>query len=179
MKKAMIISFALLLILMNFVLVGCWRTHVDSTVALSEFIEQGDSEYLSLTIYFLTPSLPIRAPVSVEHLTDYLHHYRITVQGVHMESKIFGILTQLAETELVLRETEMRMCTRIHYVFTTKNGHSIFDVSIGWGDGIRIFVNGQEVKEDRIFHEAIKPFLPASALYNFESFLIRNENLDS
>jgi len=145
-----------------------YMNSANSFVTLAEFIEQEDIEDLSLTIYFFAPTSPTRFPVSVSDLTESFHEYKIIIRGSRQEDIIFDILRNLADTELVLVEGEVRTCARIHYVFETGDGQNIFEVTL-WGleDAGRtnhIIVNGVAVEENIIFYEAIKQFLPANAV---------------
>ena len=144
-----------------------YMNSTNSSTTLLEFIEQGDSHGLNLTIYFFAPNGLTRMPVSVRELTRNFHEYKITVQTRH-ELELFEILSNLTKVELVPAEGEVRVCARIHYVFKTENGQSLFDVTL-WGLNSEgrsnyIMVNGIAVEENMIFYEIIKPFLPANAV---------------
>ena len=147
-----------------------------TSITLSDFIEQGDYEGLSLTIYFCSPHHHIRMPLSVRSLTEDFHEYRVTVQGATRQLILFDMLSNLADVELIPIENETQaICVRIHYVFETENGQNIFDVTWGWGREANLIVNGLAVKENAIFLEVIKPFLPARAAYELELQLNRQD----
>jgi len=167
-----ILIILLILILATALVVNHMNSR-NSSVTLSEFIEQGDSEDLSLTIYFLAPNIPFRFPLSVADLIGGFYQYRITVQGVYQEDHIFDTLQKLADVELVPVKSESRVDARIHYVFETGSGQSIFDVTWRWSGEPYIIVNGLVVKENDIFFEVIKPFLPVNALNELERHLSR------
>ena len=153
---------------------GYTRGSRNSSITLSEFFEQNDSEGLSLTIYFLDPNTHFRFPLSVAYLTGDFHQYRITVQGVRQEDNLFYLLNRLANVELIPVESEPRIDARIHYVFRTENGQDIFNVTMwGWGSSSPIVVNGRAVEKNNIFLEVIKPFLPINALSELERYLYR------
>jgi len=144
----------------------------NSSITLSEFFEQECNDGLRLTIYFVEPSILIRMPLSVRSLTESFYDYKITVQGVRHDDNLLGILNKLADIDLLPVEDEIRWtCARIHYVFETKYGQNIFNVTWGRSSIDHIVVNGFAVQENDIFLEVIKAFLPANALYELERFL--------
>gem|GEM_PF-1059375 len=154
-----------------------------SSVSLSEFIEQGEHEGLSLTIYYLTPIACTLVALSVDELIygdkpprkkNEIHgryNYKIIISDTLLEDEIFDILNQLANTDLIPVENETRVDARIYYVFKNKKGQKIYDVAM-WGyTSNSVFVNGLEAEWNDIFSEVIMPFLPEDDARVLETYV--------
>lgn len=59
---------------------------------------------------------------------------------------------------------------RLYYVFETKNDNKILSVTM-WGNNNSIFVNCNEVKENKTFYDVITPFIPSDAVLELKSYL--------
>ena len=129
----------LLLIISISVVVGVNIINSKKTpIILSEYLERGEYEGLSLTIYYMSLSTETFTPLSVEELVygmgvadkspskkndiNGCYDYKISIRGVVNDHKNFEILKQLAEIDLIPVEHESYTNARIYYVFENRKG---------------------------------------------------------
>lgn len=134
----------------------------------SKLIENGKLNDLSLTIYYMEPSACTNYPLSVEDLIKY-NDGKIVVEGSSLEEHV-NLLKQIKNDVIIPVESKSYIDARIYYVFETKRHRKIFDVSM-WGVDNSIFVNGLEVKANRVFYYVIMPFLPEDIVKEMEPYL--------
>jgi len=158
-----------------------------SSIILPEFIERGEYDGLSLTIYYLSPFAESVAPLEINELIYGnnppkkkneilgLYDYRITSLGGYEN---FEILKQLANIDLVPIKNESRINARIYYVFENEKGQKICDVGM-WGyPNNSVYFNGLEVEWNDVFSEVIIPCLPEKAAKQLELYVSENEGLN-
>ena len=174
--KYILLGIILLVLLAATVLIssGCMNKKSENPSAeLSECIEsinQGKTDELSLTIYYMDPYILTRAPVKEKDLIESLFEYKITISGEKLRDNI-DLLDQVANATLIpVVEQGFDGFARLYYVFETKNNSKIFSVCMWNGKG-GIFVNGAQVEEDDVFYNVIMPFLPEDAVEKLETYL--------
>ena len=147
-----------------------------SSRILSEYINQGKIENLSLVIYYFDPTILTLFPVSIDSLIAWANDNKITVNSVQLEENI-DLVNQMINTDLLrvrYGDDYSYIDARIYYVFETKKGQKVFDVAM-WcdarGDYESIVVNGVNVKTNEIFYHVILPFLPEEAAKTLENYI--------
>jgi hypothetical protein len=141
-------------------------------------------EGVNLTIYYMSPCITTRAPLSVDDLIygttamnekkkrdeiNGQYEYKIIVNGHKMEEYI-DTLEQLRNTALLPIDNKTKISTRIYYVFEIKKEHKIFDVAMWGSTANSMFVNGIAVEGNNIFYDVIMPFLPEEAARELEKY---------
>ena len=170
--KYLFIGLIILLLLTAVISISLRNVHRQSTkssIEFSEIIKLGDLSDLSLTIYYLSPLILTRQPLSDIDLTDSKFEYKVTVCGSRLQAYI-DLLDQINSTTLLPVEHESKVNARIYYVFETKKDGKILSVSM-WGRDNSMFINGLEFKENNIFYDVIMPFLPEYAVKELEAYL--------
>ncbi|GKU75958.1 hypothetical protein [Paenibacillus sp. L3-i20] len=171
-RKYLLVGLIILLILSTVIIISLLlfnKGSVKPSTEFSEFIRSGNLNDLSLTIYYLSPTILTRQPVSEADLADGKFEYRVTIYGSRLVEHI-DLLNQIDNTVLIPVEHESRMNARLYYVFETKKNGKLFSVSM-WGKDNSIFVNGIEVQESDIFYDVAKSFLPDDAVKELETYL--------
>jgi len=135
----------------------------------SRLIEGKKIDDLRLRIYYISPFIFTRAPLSVDDLITRSYEYEIIVIGSELKKHI-SLLNQFCIDTLIPVDHKSRVDARLYYVFETKKGHKILDVSM-WGDNDSIFVNGFEVKGNDAFYNVVIPFMPEYAVKDLEAYL--------
>ena len=83
--------------------------------------------------------------------------HKIIVHGSELEEHI-GLLRQIDADKVRPVRVSTPLEARIYYVFETTDGARLLDVAM-WGACGTIYVNGYEIKENKVFYDVIKPFL--------------------
>ena len=194
------IFLGLLLLIMLTIIICCVvskmpsrKVYVDFS-EISESIENGD---VSLTIYYMSPFIASRTPLSVDDLMygiyaidekkkrdeeNGLFEYKVIVNPDKLEEHI-DLLNQICNADLKPAEYEAIANARIYFIFESKTSGKIFEVTIwgiqvddeGKGVGQCLFVNGVAVDEDIIFYDVIKPFIPEDANQELSAYLGQEE----
>ena len=112
----------------------------------------------NLIIYFMNPSRLAQVPVSEYDLISGMYDHKLTVSGELLKEHA-NLLGRLKKIKLKSVETKSALNTRLLYVFKDKNDKEVLSVSM-WGENNSMFVNGEEVKEEKILYDVIIPFLP-------------------
>ncbi|MDQ6422392.1 hypothetical protein RB620_23455 [Paenibacillus sp. LHD-117] len=175
-QKRIIIRFPILMLLAVTILASCGGNNMRPEKALNSFsklIENKNLDDLSLTIYYISPSILTRAPLSVDGLINSSHVHKEVANGSSLEEHI-DLLNQLSNDVLIPVENKSRIDARFYYVFETKKNRKIFDVSM-WGNDNSIFVNGLEVQEDDIFYDVVMPLLSEDGVKALETYLNREK----
>jgi len=142
-----------------------------SSLDFSEFTKHGDFINLNLTIYYLSPFILTRAPVSVDDLIHRYEDHKIVINCNHLEEHA-ELFDQIINADLVPVAQETYLNARIYYVFKTKKDKTVLSVAM-WGSNNSMFVNGIEIKRNDVFCDIIIPFLPEDAVKNLERYLGR------
>ena len=143
------------------------------------YIEDGDLSDLRLTIYYLNPSVKSQMPISLYDLMVECEEnpqysafcHKIIVQGSELEEHI-GLLRQIDADKVRPVRVSTPLEARIYYVFETTDGARLLDVAM-WGECGTIYVNGYEIKENKVFYDVIKPFLTEEEKTELEQYVSR------
>ena len=135
-------------------------------LSLSQLIDQGRLNELSLTIYYLSPYILTLYPYSVKDIIR-INDNKVVVNGCQLEEHI-DLVKQLSDAVLPVEHVSPGVNARLYYVFETKEHRKVYDVCAG----DNIFVNGTEVQSNDIFYDVVKPFLPENTVKEFENYLI-------
>ena len=129
--------------------------------ALAEYssLMQSDlPEDTRLTIYYISPALLTRAPVSVEQLMTFSDVKIINVTAAELR-QIQPLLKKLDASILQPVQEETYINARLYYVIETSDSNKILEVVTTNILHQSVFVNGVEVENDPIFFDIISPFL--------------------
>jgi len=158
-RKHVVFVLLILLFLASALLTGCGGTDMSAEKALDKFakiIESGKLDDLSLTIYYVSPTLLTNMPLPADALKGGKN--KIVIDGSRLEEHI-DLLSQINGDILVPIESGYPLDARLYFIFNNKN-RKIFDVVIkGTSDG-SMYVNGLEIEQNDIFYYLILPFLP-------------------
>jgi len=166
--KNKLLKFIILLLLAVTVLTNCGSDdmHADKKpIESSELIENEDLNDISLTIYYISPYILTRVPLSIEDLIKYSEVNKIVLRGNYSE-----LLTRLNNTTLIPVEKKSCLNARLYYVFETEKDGKIYDVAL-WGGNDSIFANGVEVEENDVFYNVIMQFLPENDAKEFQGYI--------
>ena len=175
-----------MLLFVAIVLVSCGGNDMSPEKAFDQFskqIENGRVKELTLTIYYINPSVLTPLPWSIDFFVygsssvenpkgkkddaNGAYDQKFVIDGNQLEEHS-DLLKKISSDVLVPTEQKSYVDVRIYYMFE-KNNRKIFDVAM-WG-GDNIFVNGIEVEENEIFYAIIMPFLSKDAAKALETFL--------
>ena len=160
-KKRISIGFLALLLFTITVLTGCGSDNMRPEKELktfAEIIEKGNLDNLSLTIYYIDPTILTRYPLSVDNLMNYSGVNKIVIEGKDLEEHI-SVFKNVTNTALQSVREKSYIDARIYYVFETEESRTVFDV-IMWGANNSMFIDGLEIKETDAFCDVMIPFLP-------------------
>jgi len=181
-KKGMVLMFITLLLICS-LLSGCGSGNMQSRDTPQTFLEIIGDENLddiSLTIFFLSPYVSTRIPLSIDDLINFPETSKIVVNGEKLGDHV-DLLNQLANTDLVPVEGKVYINARVYYVFESKTSGKIFEVAM-WGAQLDdesnyiepcIIVNGIAINVNEIFYDVIIPFLPEDAVKELEIYIGR------
>jgi len=137
----------------------------------SDHLEIGSVQNVTLTIYYLCPSIFSR-PVSEDALKTVAYHYKVVVRGSYLQRYI-ELLRKMYEYEPTPVKSESPVAdVRILYVFESADGRTLFRVSM-WGDDESMYVNGVEVEQSDVFYDVLIQFLPVHTVRGLERVLNR------
>lgn len=164
--KVGVLSFLLIIILILFSMLYSKRTSPN----VSDLIENENISDISLTIYYLDLHALRFLPVpSVEDLIQRTVDEKIVISG--SELKQYIDLFRKIDNEVLIpvwnRSSDLDL--RVYYVLESKKNGKLFDVAM-WGDVDSVFVNGIEVKGNKVFYDVIIPFLSEKAAKDLEDF---------
>jgi len=158
-QKTIILGFSIFILLVLVILVGYGWKDTPSEKALSDIsklTEAEDFDDISLTIYYLSVYVETRTPLSVDDLIEF-HSGKIVVDGSDVEEHI-DLFKQISKDDLIPVKKTSRVDARVYYVFESEKEGKLFDVAM-WSYKSNVFINGVEFEENRIFFDAIIPFL--------------------
>jgi beta-lactamase regulating signal transducer with metallopeptidase domain len=124
----------------------------------STTVERELPDDLSLTIYYLSPSILTRTPLSSEALISYSLTETIIVESSELK-KYQDLLQKMNESALEFDRTEPYVNARLYYVFSTEENNKLLEVVISERSRDPV-VNGIHVKNKDTIYELIAPFLP-------------------
>ncbi len=142
------------------ILAACSTNNTNSKKScyLSALIEGENISDISVEIYYKDPFLLTRFPWTVDNLIDS-YDYKIIIDGTDF-MEYFELIEQINDDVLIPTEKPTYQNVRLYYIVKSRKNGKIFDVAMWGGNGDSIFVDGIEIKENDIFYELIKPFLP-------------------
>ncbi|MGM9601727.1 MAG: hypothetical protein ACI3W5_09160 [Faecousia sp.] len=129
----------------------------DILLSYTKALEEGVPDGLSLTIYYMDPTILTRKPVSVGELLTFHDVKKIQISYDELVSH-YELLTKLDTSKLEPAVVKTGINARLYYVLETKDAGPILEVVVtGLHDSV--FVNGFEVKGNVVFFELIAPFV--------------------
>lgn len=171
--KYLLLGFPALLIIALIMLSACLmsvnKTANKSILAFSEMVRNRDFSNLNLTIYYMSPYILTRQPVSEADLVNGKYGDKITIPG-HLLEEYIDLMDQIINIELIPVKQKSHLNARLYYVFETSKNRKVFSASM-WGKDNSIFINGLEIEENDIFYEIVFPFLPEDAVKEFIIYL--------
>ncbi|GBG09317.1 hypothetical protein PAT3040_03961 [Paenibacillus agaridevorans] len=160
-KKNKILKYLVFILIALTILSSCEGNDMNSEKGfnnLSKLIEQKNFDDLSLTIYFISPSILTRAPLSVDDLINFDDVKNIVISGSDLEEHM-DLFEQITKVDLIPVKIKSRVNARLYYFFEIEKKDKILDVAM-WGKDSSVFINGLEVKGNSIFYDIVMPFLP-------------------
>lgn len=178
-KKLMVFVCVLLFILSSIILVdreGGFTNSRRNLITFSDFVESGNVNDITLTIYHIDPLTRTPFPWRIEDLIRSREDYKIVIKGNQLREHM-DLLIAINDATLTPVSEPSILNARIYFIFEA-NGENILDVAMwGWGSSmISMIVNGIEVEEHYIFYDIIIPFLPDDALEPLGRWLYFNSN---
>jgi len=164
-KKYKIIGILISFLLVTTTLAGCGEMKMRLEKDIYDFVEfigRDDIDGLSLTIYYCNPNMFTWCPISLDQLINYAHDIIIVINSGEL-AKHIDLFKLVGSTDLVLVRKNTRIDARVYYVFEIENQGKLLDVAM-WGKNGSYFINGVEIKENRLFYDIIRPFLPEDAV---------------
>ena len=160
-KEAYITVTALFALLSVFIVIlgmkNNQKTQVEKAVTLySEITENGIPENMCLSIYYISPYVWTRVPVSIADLCAYDDVRIIKIHHSELEEH-YESLTKLDATALQTVTEKTGINARLYYVFEV-DSEKVLEVVIN-GPYSSIYVNGVEVHNHPVFFELIAPFV--------------------
>lgn len=172
-KRFFSILSAMLTLLILFNLTGCRNVNVEETSKnFAEMIDSGDTENITLTIYYLSPFVLTYARTTEDKLIEDLHDFKIIITGDKLMEHV-DLLEKISKINPTPVKEPSKVIARIYYAFQNENGDTLLSVSM-WGANNSIFVNGIECEGDDIFYDMIIPFLPSNAVEELKNYLAGN-----
>ncbi len=172
-KKQITFGFIILLLLAVTFICGCTEVNMFSKKPLldfSELIENENINNISLTIYYISPYILTDIPLSVDDLINSNSVKKIVINGNDLEEHI-DLFKHISNDVLLPVKKKSYLDARLYYVLESKENGKLFDVTMWGGDNNSIFVNGFEVKENYIFYDLVKPFLPEDAAKELDNYV--------
>ena len=167
-RKAKLLRF-LVLVLVISVFTGCKGEDGRLREALAPYakiVEQDSLDGLRLKIYYISPSIFTRAPLTVEGLIRWSEE-EIIVDSERLQ-EYAALLKQLSADALTPVQEPSYLNARLCYLFETEDG-TILEIAVG-GVNNSVFVNGIEVEYNELFYEIIAPFLTDAAREEIEIY---------
>lgn len=160
-KKHTVLWFIILLLLAVTILSSCKEDNMNSIKSSLNFSEfkLKNIDDISLTIYYVSPLILTRAPLSVDDLVHRYEENKVFINSSGLKEHI-DLLNQIINTTLMPVENNSFLDARLYYVLESDKDGKIFDVAMCASDGKSIFVNGNKVEMNDIFCKIVIPFLP-------------------
>ncbi len=137
----------------------------------SEWLEE-NLEHVTLEIYYMSPRMSTRAPVSVNDLKRWSDvHVTVDLETLSQHK---DLLAQMLDTPIAaLDGKDGGLDTRIYYALCDDTGKVLFDVAMWWwsGENEELLVNGTPCKEEDVFYDVALAFLPPDAASDLEDYL--------
>ncbi len=145
-------------------LTGCSGPSVKLRFALNRYeriTRGGIPNNIHLTIYYVTPTLLTRIPMSVEALKLHPATEKIVVSAEEL-APYWAEFQKLKSSVLQPIEEEPRLDARLYYVLETNTSKKVLEVVTN-DVNCNFFVNGIKVEYNSLLFELIWPFLPEDA----------------
>ena len=159
MKKSAFIILLFVFYLIN-LLTGCSNTTPSIQDVMNDYckmVEGNPPEDIRLTIYYLSPKILTRAPLSEDDLVTFPGVGIITVSSGELAA-YWPLLHKLTPAMLKPVQEGSYMNARLYYVFEYGDSNKLLEVVISQIHGT-VFVNGIEVEDNPVFYDLIIPFL--------------------
>jgi hypothetical protein len=170
-QKTIILIFTMLTLFASIFFIINRRNNMNSKISVLKFLQLIEDERLdglSLTVYYLCPSVLTYYPLTIERLANGSFEYHVIINDKSLKEHI-DLLKRLSDAKLIPVEKESGIIdARLYYVFKDESGNEIFSVAMR-GKNESMFVNGNEVEGDKILCEVIFPFLPENAIQKLQS----------
>lgn len=121
-------------------------------------VETGLPEGVSLKIYYMDPKILTRCPLSADDLKAATKMAKTIIVDRQSLQEQASSLKKLSPSVIRTPDGTAYQNARMCYVFQDAQGNTLLEVAINHPDGW-IFVNGEPVEYDRVYLEAIEPFL--------------------
>ena len=159
--------FAVILVLLLLAItVFCVYFKVPS-LRLAKMIESESIGDLSLTIYYMKPSILTFLPVTVDALIDWHEDQRIIIYCNDLEEHI-DLFKQISNKDMKPKWNKTPYKNiRLYYLLESEKNGKLFDVAM-WGYDESMYVNGIEVMGGEIFYDVIIPFMPEDVIKDWE-----------
>jgi hypothetical protein len=154
-------SFAFLVITALFVYGSANMQTKRALNNFSHLIESKNLDDLHLTIYYISPLILTPHPLSADNLISRSNVNKTVVHGDSLET-YRDLLKQLNADAFAPVNEKSYIDARLCYVFENSDG-KLLTVAFG-GVNDSIFVNGVEVKNNKIFTDVIRPFLTEDSI---------------
>ena len=123
----------------------------------SKVVEEEIPRDLRLTVYYISPAIFTRMPVSIEGLKTFSDVKKIVIESEELAEHAESLI-MLDASSLQPAEEDRYIDARLYYVFERWTGQKVLEVtSRGFGD--YVFVNGYPVEHTSVLYEIIDPFL--------------------
>lgn len=158
MKKRFYVLLSVVLVLVSIVILFTEIKRINTVkFDLSDILEFENPDDISMTIYYIDPSVLTRAPWDANFLIEHCDS-KIVVEGNELKQQLV-LLDKINSTRFKRVVNSNEMDARIHYVIENKES-KLLEVTMWGSSGNSIFVNGIEIEEDFLFYDLIMPFLP-------------------
>lgn len=158
--KRSIVVICLLGLLLATSMAGCLNSYTqlqDGVDFYQEMLEEDIPEDLSLSIYYINPSILTRVPLSTDDLIKFPGVKKIIIESQDLEEHM-TLLKKMDSTILHPVKEKSYINARLYYVFEVGSSDKILEVAINQLHG-SVFVNGVEVEDNQLFYDIIIPFL--------------------
>lgn len=169
-KKNIFAGFLILLLIVSALLMGFNKQLEKPTINLIERSANENFDDISLTIYYTNPFDRSRHAWSAEFLMGIVEKRKIVITGGALEEHI-DLFKRISSDDVIPVRKKTYLNARLYYVLESKRNGKLFDVAMWGGNNNSIFVNGFEVKENDIFYDVVKPFLPEDAVKDLENYV--------
>jgi len=167
-KKRTSVGFLALLLFAIAVLTGCRGDKMQGEEVLktfSERIEKDSLDDLTLTIYYIDPTILTRYPLSIDKLINDSDVNKIVITGEELAEHI-SLFRNITIATLKPVRKKSYIDARIYYVFESEGNRKLLDVIL-WGENSSMFINGLEIKENNVFYDVMMPILPEDITIHF------------
>ena len=132
----------------------------------SKILQQDTEEELSLTIYYIDPSILTRFPLKIEDLVQCSDVQKIYVNSEQLTA-CWDVLKQLNAENITRVKEPSYLDARMCYIFETERNGKVLEVAFG-GNNQSVFINGIEVYNNHIFRDILELYVTESTMEQLE-----------